>query len=437
MSKPALTAVTHQWESAVASLLGQSSHAYVAKRCADLAELLGCVAAGQGEIAAVSSDLRGVDASVIAELTRQGVHILGVYRPGDDEGRLQLARWGVQAVIPGDASLAALDEALSLLLTTTRAGGGATADEPLLVPAEWLDADEQDAGEPKEAEVRGLEGPGSEQGKVLVVWGPTGAPGRTSVALNLAAELNAEHGGAMLIDADTYGASLAQMLGLLDEAPGLAAAVRAADQGVLDRDSLARIAAPIESGLVVLTGLPRADRWPEIRPHALLDVIQKSRDCVSWVVIDVAPYLEEDEELSFDTAAPRRNQATLAALEAADEVVVVGAADPVGLQRLVRGLDGIKERTHKSPLVVVNRVRASAVGRDPERKIREILQRFAGVETVSFIPDDPRAYDGALLNGEVLLDSAPKSQAREALSLLANDVAGVPPPQVRNRRAKG
>ncbi|UJH71406.1 hypothetical protein [Ornithinimicrobium sp. INDO-MA30-4] len=161
----------------MASLLGQSSHAYVAKRCADLAELLGCVAAGQGEIAAVSSDLRGVDASVIAELMRQGVHILGVYRPGDDEGRLQLARWGVHAVIPGDASLEALDEALSLLLTTTRAGGGATADEPLLVPVEWLDADEQDAGEPKEAEVRGLEGPGSEQGKVLVVWGPTGRRG--------------------------------------------------------------------------------------------------------------------------------------------------------------------------------------------------------------------------------------------------------------------
>ncbi len=39
----------------------------------------------------------------------------------------------------------------------------------------------------------------------------------------------------LLVDADTYGASVAQVLGLLDEAPGLAAAARAANSGRLDR----------------------------------------------------------------------------------------------------------------------------------------------------------------------------------------------------------
>ena len=42
-------------------------------------------------------------------------------------------------------------------------------------------------------------------------------------------------------------------------------------------------------------------------------------------------------------ARPGRNQMTLGALEAADEVVVVGAADPVGLSRLARGLVELRE----------------------------------------------------------------------------------------------
>ena len=49
---------------------------------------------------------------------------------------------------------------------------------------------------------------------------------------------------------------------------------------------------------------------------------------------------------------------TLAALDAADEIVVVGSADPVGLSRLARGLVELRERTAGAPVrVVVNRMR--------------------------------------------------------------------------------
>ena len=60
-------------------------------------------------------------------------------------------------------------------------------------------------------------------------------------------------------------------------------------------------------------------------------------------VVDCGFCLEQDEELSFDTAAPRRNGATLTTIEQADLVVAVGSADPVGLQRLVRGLSDLRE----------------------------------------------------------------------------------------------
>ena len=61
--------------------------------------------------------------------------------------------------------------------------------------------------------------------------GSAGAPGRTTVAVNLAAELARLGQPTVLVDADTYGGCVAQSLSLLDEAPGLAAATRSAGLG--------------------------------------------------------------------------------------------------------------------------------------------------------------------------------------------------------------
>ena len=85
----------------------------------------------------------------------------------------------------------------------------------------------------------------------------------------------------------------------------------------------------------------KADRWPELRVAAVEDILRLSRGVVDHVVVDAGFAVEDDEELSYDTAAPRRNASTLTALESADHLVVVGAADPVGLQRLVRAVQDV------------------------------------------------------------------------------------------------
>src|SRR5699024_9669163 len=129
------------------------------------------------------------------------------------------------------------------------------------------------------------------------------------------------------------------------------------------------------------------DRWPELRDVALADVLEQCRTLARWTVVDVAPPLEQDEELSFDTLAPRRNGAALTALDAADRVVVVGTGDPVGLQRLVRGLDELATHTVAPRTVVVTRVRPGPVGPDPGRRIQETLSRFAGTGPVHLVPE--------------------------------------------------
>ena len=147
----------------------------------------------------------------------------------------------------------------------------------------------------------------------------------------------------LLVDADVYGGVVAQVLGLLDDSPGLAGAARQAGAGTLDSAALVRLAWAVRPHLRVLTGLARADRWPELRPRAVTTVLEEARRLAELTVVDCAFNLEDDEELSFDTAAPRRNGATLAVLEAADTVVCVSGADPVALQRSVRALDDLRE----------------------------------------------------------------------------------------------
>jgi MinD-like ATPase involved in chromosome partitioning or flagellar assembly len=274
---------------------------------------------------------------------------------------------------------------------------------------------------------------GDGAGRVVAVWGPTGAPGRSAVAINLAAELAAIGVETLLVDADVYGGSVGQLLGLLDESPGLAGACRLANHGSLDLDGLAELAVQVRPGLRVLTGITRAERWPELRSSALDVVLGLARTLSSITIVDCGFCLERDEELSFDTVAPRRNGATLTVLEAADTVLGVAAGDPIGLHRYIRALGELAEAVPTaSPLTVVNRVRAAAIGGgDAKAEIGVALERFAGVREAWFIPLDITSFDAAVAAGRTLVEVAKGSPARRALQSLAASQAGAPTPMRR------
>jgi hypothetical protein len=138
--------------------------------------------------------------------------------------------------------------------------------------------------------------------------------------------------------------------------------------------------------------------------------------------VDVGFNLESDEEIVSDLFAPRRNAATLAALRAADRVVAVGAADPVGLARFVRSYGDLVEAADQARVdIVITKVRASAVGLNPSGQIRATLLRFAGIEDVTLVPDDAAGCDAALLSARALPDAAPRSAAVAALRRLVRD----------------
>jgi MinD-like ATPase involved in chromosome partitioning or flagellar assembly len=428
---PVLTAVTDAVREAelVAALRDEELGLTVVRRCVDLPDLLAVVAAATARAVVVSADLRRLDSDALSRLAVARVAVVALVDPGADDVERRMRQLGVRHLVPSDAESKWVAEAVLAAVADIDDIDGAmtSATTAYFDPSLAL----RDLPPSQLVQLPDIE-PGS--GRLVAVWGPTGAPGRTTIAVELAAEAADLGVPTLLVDADSYGGVVAQVLGLVDESPGLAGASRLANNGVLDLPGLAELARTVNPQLRVLTGIARADRWPELRPHALEAVWALTRSLAALTVVDCGFGLEQDEELSYDTVAPRRNGATVATLLAADVVVAVATADPVGLQRFVRGLSDLREVAPAADVrVVVNRVRRGVVGSDPEAEIASALQRYAGVRDVIFVPLDIRGCDAALADGRTLVELSPTSPMRPPLRALSAQLAGVSVPARRRR----
>jgi MinD-like ATPase involved in chromosome partitioning or flagellar assembly len=405
-----LAAGSASWESAAIDLLARR-HTGLAlhKRCVDLPDLVASAATGLARAALVDADLPGLDADAVSVLARSGVGVVVVGEaPGDEDGRSdagrdRLLRLGVRDVVAPD--LAGVDEAL---LRAAAAGAETAAPRP---------------AEPGDA----LTAPAAEGARVVVFWGPAGAPGRTTTAVGVAAELAHRGRSALLVDADPYGGAVAQHLGVLDAASGLLAAVRAANAGELDATRLAGLARSVGAGgspLRVLTGLPRPDRWIEVRAAAYDEMLDAASDLAEWLVLDAGFSIEGDHDDPFATG-PQRNLMTTAALARADEVLVVGSADPVGLSRLARGLVDLHDLHPDAAVrVVVNRTRPSLGWSESE--IHRMVEGFVRPVGVHFLPDDRAGADRALMSGRSLVEVG-DSALRRGVAALVDGLVGEHP----------
>lgn len=411
----------------------------VVRRCVDVVELLAVAASGQAQAALVGANLVRFDADAVDRLVAAEVVPVGVFDRGDAEAELGLHARGVEHVVASDADpkviAAVVEEAVRSgpagLVPNRSTGSRASVpvgrgfSDPAAATATVPAPPELDDDRP------------AQRGSVIAVWGPTGAPGRTTVAVTLADELSRLRSSSLLIDADVYGGVVGAVLGLLDESAGLAALCRQAGTSRLDGPTLAAACWQVRSSFRVLTGIPRAERWPELRPSAIASVLSTARSVADFTVVDCGFCLESDEELSFDSMAPRRNGATLAILDAADLIVVVGAADPLGLQRLARGLTELTDaEVSATSWILLNKVRGSVVPGDPPTELTEALRRFTGRVPTGFLPFDPEAADAALSSGQTLAEARPSSALRRALVELAASIAGVEAPVARRHRRR-
>jgi MinD-like ATPase involved in chromosome partitioning or flagellar assembly len=411
VSHGVLVALTGDLEQATVTGVDAARDLVVVRRCADIAELVAAALAGLGSVAVVDAGF-APDRSLVTRLAQAGTSTVVVCESADQQ---RYASIGASAV--------AADEGVAAIVAAVSAAAAA-------VPTTVAEITEQ--AQPTAQ--------GQAPGGLAVVWGPAGAPGRTTVAINLAAEIAASGQRVLLIDADLWGAAIAPSLGLLEESAGIAAAVRAADQGTLEPASLRRLCTQVNDNLLVLPGLPRSSRWREVSGAGIDAVWDPARRLADWVVVEAGVWVPDDDRVGgFDAVlGARRNAVTASAMAAADALVVVGAAEPIGIQRLVQtllDLDGrpeVSARRH----VVVTRVRSEAAGPRPADSVREALHRFAGIEDVLIVPDDRPALDKACLAGATLTEMAPRSPAREAHAALAERLTGVVAPAGSRRRRR-
>lgn len=403
-----LVAAGAAWESRALRLLADTEDVTVLKRCVDVDDLLASATTGQADAAVVGLDAPGLDSRAVDLLGRHGVRAIGVIggRMDEDASRLRASRIGVGQLV-SETGLEALTDVVRDQSVTT------AMPEPtgMAEPAPLVEGDVAGAG------------------RVVAIWGPQGAPGRTTVACGVAAELARRGQPVVVVDADPWGGSVAQQFGILDEVSGVLSAARLSTAGVLVEE-LPTVQRAVGNQLSVVTGLPRADRYVEVRAGAVEHLLEVASDG-ACVLVDTGFSLEDDPGADFGTR-PGRNSMTLGALALADEVVVVGSADPVGLSRLARGLVDLREVLAGAAVRVVVNHNRSSLGWS-EKEISGMVEGFAHLLGIHFLPEDRPAVDRALVAGESLSGDGPLVRA---LAQVADAVLPESVPETGGRRRR-
>jgi MinD-like ATPase involved in chromosome partitioning or flagellar assembly len=257
-------------------------------------------------------------------------------------------------------------------------------------------------------------------GKVIAIWGPKGSPGRTSIAIELAAELAAGGAETILVDGDSYGGDVLQLLGFIEELPTVLWGAAAAAKGKLDKEELlGGVRKASTNGPILLPGLPRSDLWDEVSDFGWRELLRLCRASFAFTVCDVGSCIEPDS-YSYGPPGGGRNRMTRSALTSADHVLAVCRADPIGLKNFIWSFGELQALVEPQALsIVLNRSRPS-----DRRDASDILHRHLGRRPIARIPDKPQDFARAVADGSALIETCPKSEVRAAIRDVAAMVGG-------------
>ncbi len=323
--------------------------------CADLADLLGRAAAGAADAAVVSPRAAGLDAVVVARLRGLGCRTLALVQGPED---VALAR---------------------------RIGLTESVGQPLDARA-LLAALLAEQEHPSPAA-----GDGASRGSIVAVWGPPGA-GRTTVAALLAVGASRSGQDVVVVDADLACPQWSMMASGGAVSSGLIIASRRIAAGVHDLSDLLIDAG---AGVKVLSVAAEPHRWVEVAPTMMGGLLQAVAALADVVVVDVGADIREahpayDIGWAHDSGAMARH-----ALSAADTVVGVFSADPVGVHRFAAWWPVLGDRAAPD-LIVANRVGVPRGGKRPQAQIASVLHALGAAGDPFHIPWDTRAADALL-----------------------------------------
>lgn len=334
-------------ETVVARSLGGRPDIELVMRCVDRVEALAVLKGGDLDAAIAVGEPQWLDFEVVDEAARSGVRLVAMGVGDAPRGALSHPAWTCAA-----------RDATPAEIVRRCIGDGAPPPPP-------------PSGQPM-----------TPKGMVVAIWGPKGAPGRTTIALEIARQLAALDSGTILVDGDPYGGDVAQAAEIVDDIPTVVwAAQLAARQQLHAGRVVASLRRAGEAGPIVLPGVPRGDLWGEVSPYGWRQLIGAIKAMFVYSVFDTGFCLEASDHLPLAEDSDR-NLMTRASLEHADRVVAVCRADEIGVKNFVWAFDALTSLVDPDIVsIVANRV---APGDEPS--VAEVLRREVGKRPIAYLP---------------------------------------------------
>jgi pilus assembly protein CpaE len=172
----------------------------------------------------------------------------------------------------------------------------------------------------------------------------------------------------------------------------------------LDDALINSFVSPYSSSLSLLAAPKEADSADEIEPEHVFDVLQRLRESFDYIVLD--------PQHTFDSI-------TLAALDQADEIVLVLTLDIPAIRSTQRALE-IFDRLgypRKKIRIVVNRW-----SKQIDLDLRQV-EKFLGEPVIGFIPSDYQTAVTSINLGQPLVQSEPNSKIAQEVRRIARTLA--------------
>jgi pilus assembly protein CpaE len=217
------------------------------------------------------------------------------------------------------------------------------------------------------------------EGRVVAVHGPRGGAGCTFLATNLAAACAGLDADTVLVDLDGFGADVTAALGLHRDEPPATVADLGPVAGEVTDEHLERVLSPHARGFRVLPA-PSAVTDEVLGPTAVSEVVASLQGRFDVVILHLPRAIGASE---------------LAAVEAADMILVVVTLDVLGVHATRRALSRLGEAGAEPRCrLVINRAARGEI-------VPEDVERALGVPIAATIRRD-RAVPRAQNRGQVL-----------------------------------
>jgi pilus assembly protein CpaE len=241
-------------------------------------------------------------------------------------------------------------------------------------------------------------------GRVVAVYSSKGGVGNTSIAVNLADAFARNHpnGRVALVDLVVEGGDVRVFLNL-KSSYHLGDLVEKLDR--VDAELLSSLLTPTPGGVWVLPGPDDPELDDVLDANTIAAMIRQLRTHFAFTLLDCEHHLSER---------------TLAALDAADRIVLVTQLNVPALRSAQRTLEICKRLGYASDkvMVVVNRFQL-----DDVLSIKD-AEKVLGAEVFQSLPNDYQLSTSALTRGVSLAQADPDSKLSLAFDKLASRLGG-------------